>query len=209
MAETRSPSLSELLNRHRERVAAEIRVSLPVRVQTYYQDSQTADVVPLIADVYIDEDGEQQVENLPVIPSVPVQFPEGGGFVLTFPIAAGDTGVILCTDRSLDGWLTNGGTQPQAPLDDRRHALKDAVFLPGVRPNVSPRSSTLDRIFLGRDGANHAPAAREGDSVKVTIPANSFLVSCSGSPAVGVLNPAPVDVTGTITSGSGSVEVSD
>ncbi len=51
--------------------------------------------------------------------------------------------------------------------------------------------------------------ARNSDPVKVSIPAGSFLISCSGSPAVGVLNPVAVDVTGTITQGSARLKVGD
>ena len=43
-----------------------------------------------------------------------------------------------------------------------------------------------------------SPIGRVGDSVQVTIPANSFLVAANA----GVLNPLPVTVDGEITSGS-------
>lgn len=58
------------------------------------------------------------------------------------------------------------------------------------------------RLTLGAEGS--APnAAREGDTVRVTIPAGSFLVAASG----GVLNGDPIDVDGTITSGSNKVGI--
>jgi hypothetical protein len=47
-------------------------------------------------------------------------------------------------------------------------------------------------------------AAREGDSVRVTIPAGSFLVAATLG---GTLNPMPVDVDGEITSGSDKVRI--
>ena len=50
--------------------------------------------------------------------------------------------------------------------------------------------------------AGGGPAAgRVGDAVKVTIPEGTFLTAATG----GVLNDAPVDVTGTITAGSSKV----
>ncbi len=70
---------------------------------------------------------------------------------------------------------------------------------------------TADALRIGSSDASKG-AARKGDSVKVTIPANTFVISVtggSGAPAVGVPNPAPIDVTGTVTSGSGKVSVSD
>lgn len=53
--------------------------------------------------------------------------------------------------------------------------------------------------------SNGEKAARKGDRVKVSIPAGSFLIAASG----GVLNPAPVDVEGTIQDGSGTVYIGD
>lgn len=46
-------------------------------------------------------------------------------------------------------------------------------------------------------------AAREGDTVRVTVPIGTFLTAANG----GVLNAAPVDVDGTITSGSNKVKI--
>jgi hypothetical protein len=51
-------------------------------------------------------------------------------------------------------------------------------------------------------------AARNGDKVTVTIPANTFVVEVtggSGAPAVGVKNPLPIDVDGTIKEGTNEV----
>lgn len=69
------------------------------------------------------------------------------------------------------------------------------------------------KIHLKADGTisingGSTKTARDGDPVTVTIPAGSFIVSVSGgsgSPAVGVLNPTPVDVDGTITDGTDEV----
>jgi len=55
-------------------------------------------------------------------------------------------------------------------------------------------------------------AARENDTVEVTIPALSFIVEVTGgagAPAVGVKNPNPVVVDGFIDSSSGSVKIGD
>lgn len=60
------------------------------------------------------------------------------------------------------------------------------------------------RLTLGADTTDPSPdAARSGDSVSVTIPALSFLISSGPD----TLNPAPVTVNGTITSGSTKVGI--
>jgi Type VI secretion system/phage-baseplate injector OB domain len=60
------------------------------------------------------------------------------------------------------------------------------------------------------EGSNGA--ARKDDSVEVTIPSGSFIISVAGgggSPAVGTPNPGPVKVQGKITSASGTVKIGD
>jgi hypothetical protein len=64
-------------------------------------------------------------------------------------------------------------------------------------------------VSMAQNSGATKEVARNSDAVKVTIPAGSFLISCSGSPAVGVLNPAPVDVNGTIQAGSARMKVGD
>lgn len=49
-------------------------------------------------------------------------------------------------------------------------------------------------------------AAREEDSVEVTIPSGTFIVAVGGA-ATGTPNPAPIKVTGKITSASGTVKI--
>jgi hypothetical protein len=58
------------------------------------------------------------------------------------------------------------------------------------------------RLFLGSD-SDPAGAARNGDPVRVTIPALSVLIAASG----GVLNPTPITLDGTITAGSDIVRI--
>ena len=55
-------------------------------------------------------------------------------------------------------------------------------------------------------------AARQDDSVEVTIPSGTFITTVSGGfggAAVGMPNPAPVKVQGKITSASGTVKIGD
>jgi hypothetical protein len=52
-------------------------------------------------------------------------------------------------------------------------------------------------------GSNAVEAARKGDTVRVTVPIGTFLVAANA----GVLNAAPVDIDGTITSGSSKVKI--
>lgn len=70
-------------------------------------------------------------------------FPGGGGFELTFPLAAGDEGIVVFASRCIDAWWQQSGVQPQAEL--RMHDLSDGMFIPGMfsQPRLpSPAPST-------------------------------------------------------------------
>ena len=68
--------------------------------------------------------------DIPALVDVPVSFPRGGGFAVTFPLKEGDEGIAIFSERCIDGWWQNGSAS--APLDFRLHDLSDAMFIPGV-----------------------------------------------------------------------------
>ena len=147
---SRPSTLQDLLSRFRESLLADLHTSLPGKIVRYDATTQKADVQPLIKERYTDESGATQVRDLPVIPSVPVQFPGAGGYRITFPIATDDTGLVVFSESSLDKWLVSGGAVD--PSDDRRHDLTDAVFLPGLRDFGHPLGSApTDRATFGKD----------------------------------------------------------
>lgn len=150
MASTRSPSQAEVLNRAIARGQRELHVSLPVQVLAYDPKAQTVNVQPLLSEAYEDTDGVLQLEVLPVINAVPVAFPAGGTFRITFPVQAGDQGMVVFCDRSIDGWALHGG--PQQSRDLRMHHLADAWFVPGVRPKGAWGSADGAVITIGDDG---------------------------------------------------------
>lgn len=65
-----------------------------------------------------------------VIYGVPVLYLAGGGNVLSFQLDAGDQGLALFSDVSLDAYKRAQG--PTDEPDERRNALSDAMFLPAL-----------------------------------------------------------------------------
>jgi len=128
-------SLGELINRGLAAQAQGLRVMLPGKIDSFDPATQKANVKPLLFESYVDANGVEKSESLPVVPSVPVVFSRGH----TFPVSAGDTCMLLFCDRSLDVWLARGGDVD--PLDVRRHDLTDAVAIMGLRPFSAPLSS--------------------------------------------------------------------
>jgi hypothetical protein len=132
-----------------------LHTAIVARIVRYDAATQKADCKPLIKQAYLDESGERQVQALPVIPSVPVFFPGGGGYRLTFPITAsdttGDTCLLVFSEASLDRWLTGTGREVD-PEIDHRHGLMDAVAFVGLKPFGAPWTSVpTDEATIGYD----------------------------------------------------------
>lgn len=77
----------------------------------------------------VDSDGNTFEPN--PIADVPVQFVGGINFFIETQIDVGAEGLIIFSQRALDGWKQTGnvGVNPVA----RFHHMQDAVFVPGVR----------------------------------------------------------------------------
>lgn len=129
-----TPDLVQVIRDAVEQRLVEVRVSLPGRVQSYDQGKQEVDVILQAKRPVPKAGGGFVYEDLPVLPQVPVQFPRGGGFAITWPLAAGDAGLVVFTDWSLERWRATG--QVSAPGDLRVHGMSGCIFIPGVFPNA-------------------------------------------------------------------------
>lgn len=126
-----TPTLENVLRSLISDRLSTVNVALPGVVASYDADTQRASVQPGIRHAFVNEDGERELVDLPVVNEVPVVFPSAGDFSLTFPVAAGDEVLLVFSSASLDLWLSRGGTVD--PSNDRHHALSDAVAIPGLR----------------------------------------------------------------------------
>ncbi|MFB6371633.1 MAG: Gp138 family membrane-puncturing spike protein [Bradymonadaceae bacterium] len=114
---------------------AKIRVEIPGRIIEYTHDEQRAKVQPVIQSRYRDGDDVEPYMPEP-IENCPVQFPQGkdGETSITWPLDPGDWVTLEFCSRSLDEWLTSGGTNVE-PADTRRHDISDVIVDPsGPRP---------------------------------------------------------------------------
>ena len=141
----------------------EARTATPARIQSYDATDQRAVVVPLL--MRRAATGETIAPG--PIADVPVIFPRGGGFALTFPLTAGDTGLLICSDRSLDRWLDSGGVID--PQSRRHHSMTDAIFLPGLHPwddaIAEPSGTDLssDVVLAAEDGSCWVSIRADGE----------------------------------------------
>src|SRR5208337_3161403 len=111
---------------------AQCWVSLPGIVQSFNAVDDTVAVQPAILMQSRDKnDNWKDITPSPVIPKAIVQFPGNHDFLFTFPLKAGDEGLIVFCDRCIDAWWQSGGIQSQ--LDIRQHDLTDCIFIPGIK----------------------------------------------------------------------------
>jgi hypothetical protein len=184
-------TIAEVLDRAIRSRLARLRVSLPGVIESYDPATRTATVKPLLKETRFDEAGEEHVEALPMVCQVPVQFPGGGGFEITFPVAKGDSCMLLFADRALDKWLASG--QDSDPIDLRRHDLSDAVALLGVSPTAGLTAHDAAVMTLGsRAGAADwvALAGKVLDELQAIHTAfnahtHAVVTSCGSGPGTG------------------------
>lgn len=133
--------------------AIDVHTSIPARVESYDPVKQVANVRPMIKRVLRTEAGERRAEELPVIPCVPVTFPSANGFMITFPVKKGTTGLLTFSETSIDRWRATG--QSVDPGDTRRHSLTGATFAPGLRVASDPlANASADNMVMGSDAGD-------------------------------------------------------
>ena len=133
--QTDSPSWAEVIRSSVNSMLGDVHVALPGRIELWDPVTQKADVKPLIKRVFYTFERDRIVEELPVIPNVPVQFPRSFGFMVTFPLQKGDHVLLIFNERSIDQFMAKQGNDTD-PLDVRRFDLSDAVAFPGFFPDA-------------------------------------------------------------------------
>lgn len=113
--------------------------TFPGVVLSYDYATQKATIQPSIRKVYQtkDEQGNNIVQDMPILNSVPVSFPRAGSASFSFPVNPGDRVLVMCCERSLDQWIESS-EQQVTPQDPRQFHLSDAICLPGLYPFSDP-----------------------------------------------------------------------
>jgi hypothetical protein len=173
---------------------ADIWTALPAIVESYDATKLTVSAQPTIKSKYRGVNAQTYADvQLPLCVDVPVDFPGGGGWLLTFPLQQGDEGILIFASRCIDSWWQNGGVQPQAEM--RMHDLSDGMFIPGLRSQKrlpAGAVSTTSAQLRSDDGQTYIELA-SGGAVNIVAPGG---VTITGS----------LNVTGTIISGFGGAD---
>lgn len=141
--------LSQLIDAMINEALDDVHTAIPARVEKFNPQTLRGEVVPLVKRK-LEQDGEP--EALPPILDVPFQMPKAGPFIMRFPVRRGDTVLVVFSERALDYIMTDG--EPQDPRLRRRHALDDAIAIPGLMhlgEGKLPGEHGDDAILLHRD----------------------------------------------------------
>lgn len=144
----------------------ELHTAMPGIVETFDSVAQTASVQPAIQRTFKTNDGEKEIlipTDLPILINVPVIFPRGGGFSLTFPVAKGDECLLTFCERSIDNWHKFGTIKE--PGAKRFHALSDATAFIGLSslPNKIPNYDATNVQLKKDDGSVFITLKANGD----------------------------------------------
>src|SRR5690554_2824948 len=127
----------------------DVHTCLPARVEKFDSKTLRGEVVPLVKRRFKKEGAP---EPLPPILDVPFAMPKAGPFIMRWPVRRGDVVLVVFSERALDYILTDG--QPQDPRLRRRHALDDAIAIPGLMhrgEGTLPGAHGQDVLLLHRD----------------------------------------------------------
>lgn len=144
-----TPTLAGVLNSAQERFARGMQTAFPGKVtQDWDPATLTVEVEPQFHEVWR-ADEVRYSQPIPPIPNVPICFPRAGAYGMTFPIAKGDTVLVVCTKYNLDRWRDQA--MADDPGDPRKFTLAGAVAIPGLYANdaaegLSPTPSSDDLV---------------------------------------------------------------
>ena len=145
-----TPSLEEVISQAIEDHLLDVHTSIPAIIESYDAAKQRASVKIALKRKYIEGDEEVLTER-PIIPDVPVLFPKGSNFSLTFPLKKGDDVHLIFSERSTEKWRNESGVVD--PKDARKFSLSDAFILPASgRTAIAGASAT--KTILKNDSAS-------------------------------------------------------
>jgi len=186
----------ELINR----VLYGVNTCIPGTIIAFYPDTQTVSVQPAIRYRHLDLEDKETFSDPPVILKVPLCFPftPTAGYALTLPVKAGDSCIIMFSQRAIDNWHDHGGVQP--PESDaagcRHHDLTDAFVLLAPTPIPAVLGAWEDDGIAIRNRANTSHCTIKDDSVIMQVGSKVLTLSSTGAHLVGDLT-----VTGNISDG--------
>lgn len=149
----------------------QVRTLIPAKVLRYDRNTQTALIE--LATQRVSRDGTKTKVDPPLtLDNVPVVWPAGSFGYVHADLEPEDPGLAMVCDRSIAKWRQTG--QASAPPLPFSHNLADAVFLPGLTPDIqtlnpppAAKALTVEGQEIRLGAAASLPAARQTDTVEI------------------------------------------
>jgi len=167
---------------------------LPAKVISYNRTTNLAKVQPLIKMVTADGNTVSRA----TIAEIPVFQYAGGGFMVSFPIAAGDLGWIKANDRDISLYMAS--FNESAPNTLRRKSFSDAMFFPDIMRGYSIAAEDAGNLVIQYKDTT-TKIAMSGAKIKIASPTIELSATTID------LNAATVNITATTTNISGNVAI--
>lgn len=168
----RQGDLEELYRDMMESHTSGLQTALPAIIDSF--SGNTVSCTAAIMGVVRLQDGTAKSVALPQFVDVPVVWPGGGGFTLTFPIAKGDECVVVFSSRCIDSWWSKGGVQ--SPLHSRMHSLSDGFALVGVRSKLRALTNVnASNVQLRNDAGTAFLEFTPAGALNITAPGGIHL----------------------------------
>ena len=136
-----------------------IHTALPGSIIAYNAETRRADVN--IAIRTVSTSGEVS-DRAPIL-NVPVVFPSGGGYSMTFPLVAGDAVLLVFSERSLETWKQLHDVSTPTLI----HILnqQDAMAIAGFGPlSITPASTGA--VLQSNDGSEYIALSSDGVQIR-------------------------------------------
>lgn len=150
---------------------------IPAKVVSFDRGTNRAQIQPLIRLVKTDGDTLSRA----ILDDIPVFQASGGGFVVNFPLNAGDIGWLHASDRDISLFLQSYNESP--PNTFRKHTFEDGMFYPDVmRGWTIAGENAAALVIQSLDGSQ--TIAVHGDKIKITadlVEIDTPDINCTGN----------------------------
>lgn len=139
--DTAADTLEGLENLMQQKIGS-IHTCLPGTILSFDASTCLASVKSTLKKYTADD----RVLEYPVIDGVPVFMPHAGAAQITYPVKAGDSCLIVFSERSIDEWLGVGSDDNHDP---RQYDLTDGFCFVGMMPSQSISAENVEVINGG------------------------------------------------------------
>jgi hypothetical protein len=130
---------------------AGIRTAVPAKVTAFRTEGGQALVDVEVGILGIDIDTRETDDPL-ILKNVPVVYPRGKRWGITWKIVPGDCVLLVVCDRDITAWISGNG-DPKPPVEYRHHELSDCVAIPGLFPSSVPDPPEGEGLVVRYDQA--------------------------------------------------------